>query len=291
MFQRTLLFLILLLTPYWSLQAKPTVLVSIAPHKTFVEEIAGDTVAIQVVVPAGASSHTFEPTSKQMIQMSQADVWFRLGEGFEKRLMEVIKSYNPGIRIVDLREHIDMICSGHVHHHGHHRCSEDMRDVHIWLSPREAKKQAIDIAETLSKKYPDNKELYKNNLHSFLTKLNALDRELTNQLAPHKGASFLVSHPAYAYFARDYGLNQLSVEFEGRDPTPKQLTDLLKKAKELNICTIFIQPQHSNKGAKLVASHIQADVISLDPYSEDYFTNLRKLASSFSCGQHQNARE
>ncbi len=291
MFQRIIFFLILAFTPHLALHAKPTVLVSIAPHKTFLKEIAGDTVDIQVVVPAGASSHTFEPTSKQMIQMSQADIWFRLGEGFEKRLMQVLKNYNPGIQIVDLREHINMICSDHVHHHGHHKCSEDMRDVHIWLSPREAKKQAIDITETLMKKYPQNKEFYRKNLHTFLTRLDALDKELTNKLVSHKGASFLVSHPAYAYFARDYGLTQLSVEFEGRDPTPKQLTTLLKQAKELNICTIFLQPQHSNKGAKLVATHIQADVISLDPYSEDYFTNMRKLASSFSCGQHRDTKE
>ncbi|MEM1283650.1 MAG: zinc ABC transporter substrate-binding protein [Chlamydiota bacterium] len=267
-------------------------LVSIAPHKTFVESIAGDTVDTQVIVPAGASSHTFEPTSKQMIQMSQADVWFRLGDGFEKRLMQVLQSYNPKIKIIDFREHANMICSDHVHHHhGHHKCSEDMRDVHIWLSPREAKKQAMDIANTLKKQYPQNQELYTENLQKFLKQLNELDNEIGKQLAAYKGTSFLVSHPAYAYFARDYELNQMSVEFEGRDPTPQQLTKLLKRAKELNICKVFIQPQHDNRGAKLVASHIDADIVSLDPYSEDYFHNLRTLANQFSCGQRRDTKE
>lgn len=291
MLHRIIFFLIIVFTPQITLHAKPIVLVSITPHKTFVQNIAGDTVDIQVVVPTGASSHTFEPTSKQMIQMSQADVWFRLGDGFEKRLMQVLQSYNPKIEIIDFREHANMICSDHVHHHEHHRCSEDMRDVHIWLSPREAKKQAMDIAEALAKQYPQNQELYKKNLQNFITQLDDLDNEIGRLLTPYRGSSFLVSHPAYAYFARDYGLKQISVEFEGRDPTPQQLTKLLKQAKELNICRVFIQPQHSNKGAKLVASHIGADVVSLDPYSEDYFQNLRTLANQFSCGQHRDTKE
>jgi zinc transport system substrate-binding protein len=291
MFYKNLFFFIIFITPWVSLYAEPTVLVSIAPHKTFVKEIAGDTVTVQVAVPAGSSSHTFEPTSRQMIQMSQADIWFRLGEGFEKRLLHVLNSYNPDIQVVDLREHANMICSDHDHHHGHHRCSEDFRDVHTWLSPREVKKQAIDIANTLIKKYPQHQALYKKNLQTFIEKLVTLDSDITKTLASQKGSYFLVSHPAYAYFARDYGLKQLSVEFEGRDPTPQQLTKLLRQVKDLNICTIFIQPQHSNKGANLVATQIQASVVTLDPYSEDYFVNMRNLANSFGCGQRRDGKD
>lgn len=286
MFFRIFTYIIFFLAPYIGCCTENIVLVSIAPYKTFVQEIAGDTVEVKVVVPTGASSHTFEPTSKQMLAMSHADIWFRIGEGFEKRLLQVVKTYNPQIKVVDLRENTNMICSHHHHHHDGHRCSEDFRDVHTWLSPREVKKQAVDIASALKLQYPNHADLYDQNLKKFITNLDSLDKELTATLSKHKGAYFLVSHPAYAYFARDYGLNQLSVEFEGRDPTPQQLTNLLKQAKELHICTIFIQPQHSSKGAKLVANQIGAKTVSLDPYSEDYFVNMKTLAASFGCGQN-----
>ncbi len=256
-------------------------LVSIAPHRAFVEAIAGDTVDVDVIVPAGASSHSFEPTPKQMTQVSKAEVWFQVGESFETKLSEVIKSYAPSMKLVNLWESVDMICVDSSH--AHHQCSHNFQDIHIWLSPKEAKTQAKTIAVALSELYPQHKELYEARLHQFLRELDQLDVDIRKQLANCNTKIMLVSHPAYAYFARDYGLQQLSIEFEGRDPSPQQLTKVVKQAKDSGVKTIFIQPQHSNKGAHLIAKHINAEVVSIDPYSEDYLENMRFIAKKVFC--------
>jgi len=259
---------------------KPKVLVSIAPHRAFIKEIAGDIIDVQVIVPAGASSHSFEPTPKQMIEAGKADVWFRVGEGFESRLSGVIQNYHPQMKMVNMRDGVTMIKSEGCHGH---QCSHDFEDVHIWLSPKEVKIQAQTIANTLTSLYPKNAAVFQQGLNSFLNELNQLDVDIKNILSDCDMKIILVSHPAYAYFARDYGFDQLSVEFEGKDPTPQQLTNLVRQAKEAKVRIVLTQPQHSNKGAILIAKYLNAKVESIDPYSENYFDNMRLIANKISC--------
>lgn len=262
---------------------KPYVLVSVAPHKFFAEKIAGDTLIVELMVPAGASSHTFEPTPKQMLNASHADIWFQIGEGFEPRASRALMSHNSGMQLVDLRKGLDLIydsdCSkGHCHHCAAHA---DCVDPHFWLSARQAKIQAKTIADALSQRYPQNANLYAQNLKSLTQQLDALDAEITTLLAPLKNRTVMVSHPAYAYFCRDYNLQQLSIEFEGKDPSPQQLTKILTQARKENIKTIFIQMQYNNKGARLIANEIGAKVVTLDPYAEQYFETMRDIARHF----------
>ncbi|MEC7840535.1 MAG: zinc ABC transporter substrate-binding protein [Chlamydiota bacterium] len=258
----------------------PKVLVSIAPHRAFVREIAGNTIDVQVIVPAGASSHSFEPTPRQMVDAGKADMWFRVGESFEARFADVIRSYHPEMKMVNMRDGVSMIKAEKCHGH---QCSHDFEDVHIWLSPKEVKVQAETISRALSAMYPENAQLYAKNKSNFLKKLDALDADIRKILSDCNSRILLVSHPAYAYFARDYGFTQLSVEFEGKDPTPQQLTNLIKRAKEAKVGIIFTQPQHSNKGALLIARHLNAKVENIDPYAENYFDNMRSLAEKIPC--------
>jgi zinc transport system substrate-binding protein len=94
--------------------------------------------------------------------------------------------------------------------------------------------------------------------------------------------TILVAHPAYGYFCRDYQLRQISIEFEGKDPTPRQLTKVLEDARQNQIKKVFIQKQYSNKGARLIASTLNASVINLDPYSENYFSSMLEIAQQIS---------
>ena len=257
----------------------PTVLVSVAPHKFFVEKIAGDTVHVELMVPAGASAHSYEPTPKQILRVSGADIWFQVGEFFEKRAGNALKSYRPEMTFVNLCTGLDLIhdadgMCAHCHSHG-------SADLHIWLSPRMAKIEAETICKALSAQLPQNKDLYQENLRQFQKELTALDEDISTQLSSLSNRTILVSHPAYAYFCRDYNLKQLSIEFEGKDPTPRQLTHLLQKAQDLNIRKIFIQPQYNNKGALLIGKEIGAKVVSLNPYAEDYFQSMREIAREF----------
>lgn len=257
------------------------VLVSVAPYKFFVDKIAGNTVKTGMMVPAGASAHTYEPTPKEMLAASQADVWFLIGESFESRAVRAIQSHHPSLVLVDLRKGVNLISSdpNHLHHHG---CNNpNCQDLHIWLSPRQAQIQARTIADALSELYPENKDLYQANLKQFLAELEQLNGEITAQLQPLEQRTIMVSHPAYAYFARDYNLKQLSIEFEGKDPTPRQLTKVINEARNDGISTIFIQMQYNNKGAKLIANQLGAKIVTLDPYSENYIESMREIARNF----------
>jgi zinc transport system substrate-binding protein len=256
------------------------VLVSVAPHKFFVEAIAGDTIKAGLLVPAGTSFHTFEPTPKQMLAACSADLWFRIGESFETRVMQVLQSHCPRMQIVDLREGLDLIRDPQ---HACRECctSEASADLHIWLSPPLAKIQAERIAKALTELYPEHRQEYQQRLQTLLQELNTLDLHIKTELQPLKNRTIMVSHPAYAYFAKTYGLTQLPIEFEGRDPSPRQLTETLNKARSAKIKTVFIQPQHSSKGARLIAEELNAKVVTLDPYAENYFVMMNEIAKSF----------
>lgn len=256
------------------------VLVSVAPHKFFVDKIADGTVTVGLMVPAGASSHTFEPTPKQMLAASKADLWFTLGESFETRAIKALTAYNPEMKTVDLRTGVDMIKADP--HSGCCCCCASSHDLHIWLSARQAKIQAATIANALSQRYPENAARYQTALKQFLQELDALDQQIDTILKPLKNRLIMVSHPAYAYFCRDYLLRQLSIEFEGKDPTPYQLNNILNQARAAGIKKVYIQAQYSSKGAKLIAKELGAEVVMLDPYAEDYINSMLEIARQFS---------
>lgn len=264
-------------------QETPIVLVTVAPYKFFVEKIAGNTVTVQLMVPAGASAHTYEPTPKQMWTASKAIIWFRTGETFETKAVSALTSHNPKLVVVDLGQGVELI-HDHDHDHGsghHHGCSHGCEDLHFWLSPDVGQIQAKTIADALIQALPEHKQMFEANLRSFREELHQLDLKITEILRPLKNRVIVVSHPAYGYFCRDYQLKQYSVEMEGKDPTPKQMTKLLNLLRELHVNTIFVQPQYNHKAANLVAEEVNAKIVELDPYSEHYETTLLEIAHAF----------
>lgn len=277
-FLKFLTVLFSLLSGFCSAESKPHILVSVASYKFFVEKIAGDTVKVGLMVPAGASAHTFEPTPKQMLEASRSNIWFTIGESFETRAIKALTSYNQEMLVVDLRQGVDMIISDPF---TGCCCHPSCQDLHIWLSPKQAKIQARTIGRVLSERFPQHAERYKKGLEDFLSELDALDQQIALLMQPLKQRTIMVSHPAYAYFCRDYNLSQLSIECEGKDPTPQQLNKILNKARGLNIKRIYIQPQYSNKGALLFARELGAEVVTLDPYSEQYLKIMMEIAKQF----------
>lgn len=272
MVYRYFLLLILFFTPLLS-NAEECLLVSTAPYRYFVKQITKELFDIELMVPPGASAHTYEPTPKQMIQATCGKIWFRLGEPFEEKAIAALKSANPELIVVDLRTNIALIAPECIHckHHA-------SADLHIWLSPKMAKIQATTIGKALITHFPQYRDFFEKNLLAFLTQLDKLDKELYNTLQPIQNRVIVVSHPAYAYFCREYNFKQLSIEFEGKDPTPKQLTELLENVKSIHPKAIFTQPQYSDKAASLIANQIGAKLISVDPYSEDYINAMTKIA-------------
>lgn len=278
---KKLLLLTTLFICSFSLQAQevPTILVSIAPYKNFVERIAGDTVAVNLMVPAGASAHTYEPTPKQMMAAGKATAWFVIGESFESRVIPSLKAYHPEMAIIDLRHGVNMINADP--ETGCCCCHANSQDLHMWLSARQVEIQVYTIAVALGKLFPEHAELYRKNLEILIQDLKALDGQITALLKPLKNRLILVSHPAYAYFCRDYDLKQMSIEFEGKDPTPQQLTNILNRARQANVKKVYIQIQYNSKGARLFAKELGAEIVMLDPYSEHYFDSMLTIARKF----------
>lgn len=261
---------------------KPLVLVTVAPHRYLVKRIAGDTVDVEVIVPPTANVHTFEPSPKLMIRASKADIWFRIGEFFETQLAQALKSHHPGMVLVDLRQNLDLIYSDEAHATCCHHAGG--ADLHFWLSPKQLMIQAQNVYSNLSTLYPQHAEKYKEALQSHLKELEQLDQQLRMLFLPLRGGrTILVTHPAYGYFLRDYGLHQLTIEVEGKEPTPKQLSQLIRKSHELHIHTLFTQVQYPQKIAERIVQELgpRAKMVVLDPYAEDYMQNMRSIANHF----------
>ncbi|MBC7084542.1 MAG: zinc transport system substrate-binding protein [Bacillota bacterium] len=244
---------------------KVRVVVSILPQAYFVERIGGDRVDVSVMVPPGASPHTYEPTASQMRDLARARMYVRIRVHFEEAWMPRISAANKNMLIVDSTSGIAL--------------SRD-EDPHVWLSPRLVRVQAEHICRGLVKIDPAGREVYEHNKAAFLRELDALDEELARVLAPVRGRRFMVLHPAWGYFARDYGLQELPIEVEGKEPSAKELAALVETARANHVKVVFVQPQMSPRTAEVLARQIGARVVTLDPLARDWAANLRTVAQT-----------
>ena len=249
--------------------AKPLLLVSIPPYKTLVQQIAGDSFDVIAVVPLSADPHSYEPTSRQLTQLSKGVIWFTIGESFEEKLLPLLSA-----KSIDLRKGILMIEEGGCQCDGH-----SAQDRHIWLSPRLLSAQAAAITDELSAAFPEQAEQFEQKLALVQQELIALDIAIAETIHSADKRAFVVSHPAFAYFCRDYDCRQLSVEHEGKEPRPKELEELMITAIETEAKIAISLPQHNNKGAQLIAGKLNIPVRMVDPYSADYSVTMLKLAA------------
>lgn len=273
-----------------------TVFTSILPQEYFVERIGGDRVEVLALVTPGSSPATYEPTPRQMAALSEAKIFFRIGVPFENAFVPKLEGAAEGLRIVDTREGITLrqmkvrhhhngagdeghTHEGEAHHKGHHEHAVGT-DPHVWLSPRLVKVQARTIADALIELDPAGKAAYEQNLAAFLKDLGTLDAHLVDALAPVKGKTFMVFHPAWGYFADAYGLEQEPIEIEGKDPSGRQIARMIEVAKDEDVRVIFVQPQFSTKSAKRIAEAIGGAVVPIDPLARDYAGNLERVAAA-----------
>ena len=257
------------------------VFVSIPPQKYFVQQIGKERVHIQVMVQPGASPATYEPRPRQMAAISKTQIYFAIGVAFEKTWMRKIVAANPKLRVVQTDDGIQKIPMAAHSHDVEHQPEKDHQgepDPHIWLAPTLVMIQARTILNALVEIDPAHRAVYEANTRAFLAELGSLDADLRNMFADRQGQQFMVFHPAWGYFAYSYGLKQVPVEIEGKDPKPAQLKTLIEHARENQIKAIFVQPQFSSKSAKLVAKEIGGRVVVADPLASDWSTNLRGVA-------------
>jgi zinc transport system substrate-binding protein len=257
-----------------------TLLVNIAPYAYFAERIVGSSLNIQVLIPEEANPHLYEPNPKQAQSVAQAAIWFRLGDPQENKIVKILKAQNPSMQILDLCKGISLlsmqeydVCEKEGHEHA------DAKDRHVWLSPRLAIYQVKKMTAALMERFPENRQVYLLNAKELIDDLEALEEEISAILAPFEGEAILASHPAFAYYCRDFRLVQLSVECEGKEPRPKDLAKTLQQAKELHARCVLTQTQYSNKGAELIAKNLNLPVYLVDPYSKNYIENMRAISA------------
>ncbi|HUU41757.1 MAG TPA: zinc ABC transporter substrate-binding protein [Desulfatiglandales bacterium] len=287
------------LPPAWA-KDPIKVFVSIAPQKYFVQQIGKDLVDVQVMVDPGASPATYEPKPRQMVAISKTILYFSIGVPFEHTWLKKLASTNPNMRIVYTDHGIGKFPIS-IHHHydenEHHKGAEyyekndyahktdhyehGIPDPHIWLSPPLVMMQARSILMALQEVDPSHRSAYEVNYKTFISELLDLDAELRNIFFGKHGLQFMVFHPAWGYFAHTYGLKQVPIEIEGKDPKPAQLGELIRHAKESNIKVIFVQPQFSTKSAQQVAKEIGGQIVFANPLAENWMENLREQAEKF----------
>jgi zinc transport system substrate-binding protein len=271
-----LLFLILLASCFAPAgkSSKPVVLVTIPPYAYFVEQIAGDTVSTEIFVPAGANPHTYEPTPKQVEKFAQAKIWFRFGDPIEQKILPFLRERD--VKDINLTKDLSLLATSHAC--GDH--AHEGKDLHVWLDPHLAIKQAKKISEALSQAWPEHKKLFEQNTLQLVQRLQTLDQELQAELKSFEGITLMVSHPALGYFCERYGFHQLSIECEGKDPLPQQVAHVVKEAQEKDVKVIFIEPQYNNKGAHLIGEKLELPIYQIDPYALDYFHMMNDLSKS-----------
>lgn len=252
--------------------------VSILPQRFVVERIAGDLADVEVLVGPGQSPATYEPTPRQVTALGGADLYIRIGAPFERTLMEKISRAVPDLSVVDGRRGIELepMEPGSDVGHGH---VAGEPDPHFWLDPERLAQHARVVADALSGVDPDHEARYRANDASLRRELEDADRRVAGILAPAHGCAMYVYHPAWGYLARRYGIEQVAVAADGKDPGSRRLAELVERARRDHVRVLFVQPQFRSPTVETMARAIDAEVVTLDPLAENVPANLERMAA------------
>ncbi|MDR2413965.1 MAG: zinc ABC transporter substrate-binding protein [Odoribacteraceae bacterium] len=258
---------------------KQTISVSILPQRYFVERVAGDLVKVNVMIPPGANPATCDMTPGQMKELERSSIYFAVGylpfeethlyPLLEKRKDILLVSHSEGEQLLEGTEGTAGTTDGHHH----------LIDPHIWMSPARAKRMAVTIARVLGEQFGDQRERFEKNLRQLTAEIDSIDNEARRLLAKKQNKVFLVYHPALTYFADDYGMEQLVIEHEGKEPSPLHLKRVIDACRERSVKTVFIQGQFDKQNAIAVAREINGQVIAIDPLNPDWKAEMLSLLS------------
>lgn len=262
---------------------KPVISVSILPQQYFIEQLAGNLVEVNVMIPPGASPATFEPTVMQLGKLDRSSVYMRIGYiGFEQSWMDKIRTVNPSMKLVDLSEGIEVIqeSAGQIIHEAddHHGHRHHGPDPHIWMSITNGGIIARNIHEELQLLLPAEKDYLQARYDRFRLYLDSLHTEITGKLEQLENRSFMIYHPALTYYARDYRLEQLALEIEGKSPSPAHLREMTDLARENHISKILIQSQFDRNNAEILARETGAEIIQFDPLDLNWGKQMSYIA-------------
>lgn len=247
---------------------KMVVGVSIVPEQTFVEAVCGDLVDVVTMVPPGSSPENYEPTQELMEKLSDASAYFSIGVPTEET--NILPSIGPNTKVVSLQDAVAQVYPDRTFDSG-------ARDPHVWLSPKRAVVMVQTIRDEMCELDPDNAEAYQANAKDYIDQLEDLDGYIADQLEDVSSRDFIVYHPAFGYYADDYGLTMYALEEDGKEATAENLENMVDFAKENDIKAIFYQAEIDSSQSQTFAQEIGGRTMQLSPLAADYIQNLKSM--------------
>ncbi|MCT4543729.1 MAG: zinc ABC transporter substrate-binding protein [Vallitalea sp.] len=263
--------------------------VSIVPEATFVEAILGDKGNVTTVIPPGFSPANYQPSPKELQNISNANLYFTIGVPSEKNILP--KIVNNNTKVISLREATEKdypLRYFEKHRHDAHdennndldkKETDLIADPHIWMSPKRVISMVKTIEQEIINLDPNNKDYYSTNAENYITKLENLDNYIKESLTNSSSKKFIIYHPSLGYFADDYGLTMMAIEHDGKKATIETITEVVDFAKENNISVILYQKEFDSKQAKVIAEEIGGTVEEFGALSKDYIDNIKKIVS------------
>ena len=249
---------------------KRIITVTIEPLRYFTEQIAGDKFTVKTMVPRGGNPETYEPTARQMVDLSASDLYIKVGNiGFERTWMKRLEANAPHTIIINSSDGITSPDN-----------SMYIHDPHTWMSTANAMYIARNIYKALAEIDSKDSLYFKKNLERLMGKIETVDTQIREEITKDKSTTFLIYHPALTYFAQEYGLRQLSIEEDGREPSAVQLKQVINTARQNHVKIIFIQREFDSRNIDIVARSTGAEKVEINPLSYDWDKEMVKIAQS-----------
>lgn len=258
---------------------EPLISVTIEPQRYFVEQIAGETFQVNCLTPSGQSPETYDPTPQQLMNVGRSVAYFRIGYiGFEQAWMPRLEEQNPQMQVFDLSAGMELIENPETHEAEGH--PHGAIDPHVWTSFGGARVIAANVRDALTALAPEHQSLYQQRYDSLMVDMAQTEAEVRQMLAPLRGTAFIIYHPALTYFAHEFGLTQLCIELDGKEPSPAQLATLIETAREQQVRVVFIQQEFDQKNAELIAEETGCRLVRINPLAYDWKEGLVQLAKA-----------
>lgn len=263
---------------------RPLITVTIEPLRYFTEALAGDRFRVASMVPRGASPETYDPTPRQLMDLSESTAYLRIGYiGFEQAWMDRLAANAPHLCVFNLAHGVDLIYDeAHAHVHGDHTHAVGV-EPHIWTSARNVLCIIDNITKALISLDASGDSLYRHRCDSLeraVLRTDSLCRALLQR--PGADRAFMIYHPALSYFARDYGLRQIPIEAGGKEPSPAWLKTLVDECRRERVRIIFVQPEFDRRNAELIAQQTGAQVVEVNPLAYDWQAGMLHVAKVLS---------
>lgn len=246
------------------------VTVTIEPLRYFTEQIAGNRFKVVTMVPNGGNPETYEPSARQMMNLSESDMYIKVGNiGFERTWMKKLEANAPHAIVVDSSDGITP-----------QRTPHGDIDPHTWMSASNARIIALNIYRALAGIDSKDSIYFRDNLQKLLNRIDSVDTSIRTVLTKETSKAFLVYHPVLTYFAHDYKLRQIAMEEEGREPSAAQLQTVITEARQAGVKTFFVQKEFANRNVDVVARETKTAKTEINPLGYDWEKEMLKVANS-----------